>query len=94
MLQTDYIHVPYGKAVYGEAEIQAVMDVLRTTTQMGKHVRRMEERVAALYAKKYGIMVNSGSSALYLAADLLNYEPGNRDHYSYTYVLYNYSTAG
>lgn len=76
MQQTDYIHVPYGKAVYGEAEIQAVMDVLRTTTQMGKHVRRMEERVAALYAKKYGIMVNSGSSALYLAADLLNYEEG------------------
>jgi CDP-6-deoxy-D-xylo-4-hexulose-3-dehydrase len=76
MQQTDYIHVPYGKAVYGEAEIQAVMDVLRTTTQMGKHVRRMEERVAALYAKKYGIMLNSGSSALYLAADLLNYEEG------------------
>lgn len=76
MLQTDYIHVPYGKAVYGEAEIEAVMQVLRTTTQMGKHVRRMEERVAALYNKKYGIMVNSGSSALYLAADLLNYEAG------------------
>lgn len=76
MQQSDYIHVPYGKAVYGEPEIQAVMDVLRTTTQMGKHVRRMEERVAALYAKNYGIMVNSGSSALYLAADLLNYEEG------------------
>jgi len=77
MLQTDYIQVPYGKAVYGEKEIEAVMSVLRTTTQMGKHVRRMEERVAALYAKKYGIMVNSGSSALYLAADLLDYEPGS-----------------
>ncbi len=77
MLQTDYIHVPYGKAVYGEKEIEAVMQVLRTTTQMGKHVRRMEERVAALYAKKYGIMVNSGSSALYLAADLMNFEPGS-----------------
>lgn len=76
MLQTDYIHVPYGKAVYGEKEIEAVMQVLRTTTQMGKHVRRMEERVAALYAKNYGIMVNSGSSALYLAADLMNFEPG------------------
>lgn len=76
MLQTDYIHVPYGKAVYGEKEIAAVMDVLRTTTQMGKHVRRMEERVAALYAKKYGVMVNSGSSALYLAADLMDFEPG------------------
>ncbi|MBL7684346.1 MAG: aminotransferase class I/II-fold pyridoxal phosphate-dependent enzyme [Flavipsychrobacter sp.] len=77
MLQTDYIHVPYGKAVYGEKEIEAVMQVLRTSTQMGKHVRKMEERVAALYAKKYGIMVNSGSSALYLAADLMNFEPGS-----------------
>lgn len=76
MLQTDYIHVPYGKAVYGEAEIEAVMQVLRSSTQMGKHVRKMEERVAALYGKKYGIMVNSGSSALYLAADLLGYEAG------------------
>jgi CDP-6-deoxy-D-xylo-4-hexulose-3-dehydrase len=36
----------------------------------------MEERIAALYDKKYGIMVNSGSSALYLAADLMNYEEG------------------
>lgn len=77
MLQTDYIHVPYGKAVYGEKEIEAVMQVLRSTTQMGKHVRRMEERVAALYAKKFGIMVNSGSSALYLAADLMDFEPGS-----------------
>ncbi len=75
MLQTDYVHVPYGKAVYGEKEIEAVMQVLRSSTQMGKHVRRMEERVAALYAKKYGIMVNSGSSALYLAADLMDFEP-------------------
>ncbi len=77
MVQTDYIHVPYGKAVYGEAEIEAVMKVLRTSTQMGKHVREMEGRVAALYNKKSGIMVNSGSSALYLAADLMNFEPGS-----------------
>src|SRR5690606_38512485 len=76
MLQTDYIHVPYGKTVHGEEEIEAVVNVLRTSTQMGKHVREMEERVAVLYSKKYGIMVNSGSSALYLAADLMNYEPG------------------
>lgn len=76
MLQTDYIHVPYGRTVHGEEEIAAVVNVLRTSTQMGKHVREMEDRVAALYDKKQGIMVNSGSSALYLAADLLNYEPG------------------
>lgn len=76
MLQTDYIHVPYGKTVHGEEEIEAVVHVLRTSTQMGKHVRELEEKIAALYNKKYGLMVNSGSSALYLAADLLDYEKG------------------
>ncbi len=76
MVQADYIHVPYGKTVHGEEEISAVVNVLRTSTQMGKHVREMEQRVAGLYNKKYGIMVNSGSSALYLAADLMNYEQG------------------
>src|SRR5436190_305649 len=76
MVQTDYIHVPYGKTVHGEEEIDAVVKVLRTSTQMGKNVREMEDRIAGLYNKKHGIMVNSGSSALYLAADLLNYEPG------------------
>lgn len=70
------IKVPYGTTVHGEEEIAAVVNVLRTTTQMGKHVREMEERVAGLYNKQYGIGVNSGSSALYLAADLLNYEAG------------------
>jgi CDP-6-deoxy-D-xylo-4-hexulose-3-dehydrase len=76
MLQTDYIHVPYGRTVHGEEEIEAVVHVLRTSTQMGKHVRELEERIAALYNKKHGLMVNSGSSALYLAADLLDYEKG------------------
>ncbi len=73
---TSYPHVPYGKAVYGEKEINAVNQVLRTSTQMGKNTREMEARVAALYDKKYGIMVNSGSSALYLAAELMDYEAG------------------
>lgn len=77
MVQSDFIHVPYGRTVHGEEEIEAVVNVLRTSTQMGKNVREMEERIAALYNKKYGIMVNSGSSALYLAADLMNYEPGS-----------------
>lgn len=77
MVQTDYIHVPYGKAVYGEAEIEAVNKVLRSSTQMGRHVREMEARVAKLYDKEYGVMVNSGSSALYLAAELMNLEPGD-----------------
>src|SRR5690606_629043 len=71
-----YLHVPYGKTVHGEEEIQAVVNVLRTSTQMGKNVREFEEKVANLYAKKHGVMVNSGSSALYLAVDLMKLPEG------------------
>ena len=71
------IHVPYGCTVHGEEEIAAGTHVLRTSTQMGKHVRKMEERVAALFDKKHGIMVNSGSSALYLAVEILNLPKGS-----------------
>jgi CDP-6-deoxy-D-xylo-4-hexulose-3-dehydrase len=68
---TDAIRVPYGLSVHGEAEIAAVVGVLRSSTQMGRHVREMERRVAELFAKRHGIMVNSGSSANYLAVELL-----------------------
>ncbi|MEZ5047041.1 MAG: aminotransferase class I/II-fold pyridoxal phosphate-dependent enzyme [Chitinophagaceae bacterium] len=73
---SQFPHVPYGSTVHGQEEIDAVVHVLKTSTQMGYHVRTLEERVAQLYNKKYGIGVNSGSSALYLAAELLNYEEG------------------
>jgi len=74
---SEYPYVPYGTTVHGQEEIDAVVHVLKTSTQMGKHVRELESSVAALYQKNYGIGVNSGSSALYLAADLLNFEPGS-----------------
>ncbi|HEX7931204.1 MAG TPA: aminotransferase class I/II-fold pyridoxal phosphate-dependent enzyme, partial [Sphingomicrobium sp.] len=70
------IRVPYGRTVHGEEEIAAVVNVLRTSTQMGNHVRRMEESVASLFAKTHGIMVNSGSSANYLAIELLGLPAG------------------
>jgi len=69
--------IPYGKTVHGEAEIAAVAEVLRTSTQMGKNVREFERRVAALFAKPYGIMVNSGSSANFLAVALLQLPKGS-----------------
>lgn len=71
------IHVPYGCTVHGEEEIAAVVSVLRTSTQMGKHVREMEQRIAVLFAKKYGIMLNSGSSANYLAVEILGLPAGS-----------------
>jgi CDP-4-dehydro-6-deoxyglucose reductase, E1 len=71
------MRVNYGQTVHGEAEIAAVVEVLRTSTQMGRSVRTMQERVAKLFEKRHGIMVNSGSSANYLAVELLNLPPGS-----------------
>lgn len=73
----EFLHVPYGKTVHGEEEIEAVVHVLRTSTQMGKHVREFEKKVSALFNKKYGVMLNSGSSANYLAVELLNLKKGS-----------------
>ncbi len=75
-LTVDFPHVPYGQTVHGQEEIDAVVEVLKTSTQMGKNVRGFEQKIADLYAKKHGVMVNSGSSALYLTNDLLGYEKG------------------
>lgn len=78
MSQTqDMIRVPYGMTVHGEEEIAAVVNVLRTSTQMGKHVREMENRVATLFDKPHGIMLNSGSSANYLAVELMDLPEGS-----------------
>ncbi|HTH27385.1 MAG TPA: DegT/DnrJ/EryC1/StrS family aminotransferase [Sphingobium sp.] len=71
------MRVNYGQTVHGQAEIDAVIEVLRTSTQMGAKVRAMEARVAALFDKTHGIMVNSGSSANYLAMELLQLPVGS-----------------
>ncbi|WEX75613.1 aminotransferase class I/II-fold pyridoxal phosphate-dependent enzyme [Sinorhizobium numidicum] len=70
------MRVNYGQSVYGEDEIAAVVDVMRTSTQMGHAVRSMEERIAMIFAKRHGIMVNSGSSANFLAIEMLKLPRG------------------
>jgi len=70
------MRVNYGQAVFGEEEIAAVVEAMRTSTQMGRCVRAMQERVAALFRKRHGIMVNSGSSANYLAVEILDLPKG------------------
>ena len=72
--------VEYAGSVHDEEEIDAVVAVLRagpSGLRIGKNVKEMERLVAASFAKKRGIMVNSGSSALYLAVELLGLEPGD-----------------
>lgn len=71
------IRVPYGLSVHGTDEIKAVNKVLKSSTQMGKNVNIFEKKIAKLFSKKYGLMVNSGSSALLLAMETLDIPEGS-----------------
>ena len=55
------MRITYGKNVYGKEEISAVVKQLRKTTQMSDSVKEFEKKIARIFEKKYGLMVNSGS---------------------------------
>jgi len=72
--------VAYATSVHDQAEIDAVMSVLtgpEAGLRIGRRVARFERRIAELFGKASGVMCNSGSSALYLAVELLGLEPGD-----------------
>lgn len=69
--------VSYGKNVYGKDEINAVINQLRKTTQMGLSVSTFEKKISKYFGKKYGLMVNSGSSAITLALEAINLKKGD-----------------
>lgn len=74
------MRVYYAQAVYGDEEIDAVAAVLKDkslTLMDGPSVKEFEARVAAQFGKKYGLMVNSGSSANTLAVAALGLAPGD-----------------
>ena len=64
--------ITYGKNVYGSEEINAVLKRIKQTTQMSTSVKAFEKKIAKKFNKKYGIMVNSGSSAIHLGLKILN----------------------
>ena len=62
-------------AVYDNKEINAAIRVLKNNSLTlidGKKVKLLEKKVAKIFGKKYGLMVNSGSSANLLALSSLN----------------------
>ncbi|MBK5287197.1 MAG: DegT/DnrJ/EryC1/StrS family aminotransferase [Acidimicrobiia bacterium] len=70
--------LPDPGAVHDEREIEAVVEVLRSSNlTIGPKVAACESAIAVLLAKRRGVMVNSGSSALKLAVELLALEPGD-----------------
>src|SRR3954468_4352406 len=71
--------IDYAGSVHDEREIEAVVEVLRggpTALRIGRNVKAMEARIAELFAKRRGVMCNSGSSAIYLAVEVLDLQPG------------------
>src|SRR5438876_6240448 len=72
--------VLYATAVYDQDEIDAVLSVMNgaaDSLRIGRNVRQMEQEVSALFGKQSGVMVNSGSAALFLAIELLDLPAGS-----------------
>ncbi len=70
----------YGKAVYDKKEIDAVIHVLKNKSLSlidGENVKKLEKIVSGIFGKKYGLMVNSGSSANLLGLSSLNLKKGS-----------------
>lgn len=72
---TDWVW--YSRAVYGEREIAAVNESLRSDWLVpGEYSRKFEAAVAAKFGQGSGLFVNSGSSANLIAAHVFNFPPG------------------
>ncbi len=72
-------YAPYKFESYGEEEIKAVEKALRDgwLAGFGPYTVEFEEKIAKEFGKKYGVFVNSGSSACLLAIAALDLEPGS-----------------
>jgi CDP-4-dehydro-6-deoxyglucose reductase, E1 len=71
-------YAPYKFESYGEEEIKAVEEALRSGWLGGQGPRSVEfeEAIAKRFGKKYGVFVNSGSSACLLAIAALDLPKG------------------
>jgi len=70
----------YGRAVYDKKEINAVLNVLKNKSLSlidGENVKKLEKTVSNIFGKKYGLMVNSGSSANLLGLSSFNFPKGS-----------------
>jgi len=72
-------YAPNQKEAYGDAEIQAVVDSLQEGWLAGFGPRSIEfeKQISLQFGKKYGLFVNSGSSAILLGLHALNLQPGD-----------------
>tara|TARA_A100001388_G_C28744718_1_gene488798 strand:- start:80 stop:1315 length:1236 start_codon:yes stop_codon:yes gene_type:complete len=71
------IRVPYVKSVCEKEEINAVVDTLKKSTQMGKKTEQFEKEVSKIFGFKYGVATNSGSSSLYISMECFGLPEGS-----------------
>lgn len=73
-----FMRVPYALSVHDKRETAAVTRVIdEHRTLMGKETAQFENAVAQMFGKKYGVMVNSGSSGNLLALTVLDLPKGS-----------------
>lgn len=71
--------IPYGRQDISEADIEAVIGVLRSDyLTQGPAVPQFEQRLASYCGCRYAVAVNSATSALHLACLALGVGPGDR----------------
>jgi len=69
--------IPYGKHHIDEDDIQAVVDILRSSfLTQGPAVEAFENTIAGYVGAKYAVAVSSGTAALHLAALAAGVGPG------------------
>ena len=72
-------YAPNQKEAYGDLEIKAVVDCLNDgwLSGFGPRTIEFEKVVSDAFGKKFGLFVNSGSSAIILGLNALNLQPGD-----------------
>ncbi len=72
------LRVTYALSLFGDEERKAVAEVLRSPQIVaGKKAEEFEKKISSHFGKKYGIFVNSGSSANLLALESLRLPKGS-----------------
>ena len=71
--------IPYGKQEITEADIQAVVETLRSDfLTQGPKIQEFENAFAEYVGAKYAVAVSNGTAALHLSVLSLNLKPGEK----------------
>jgi len=71
--------IPYGRQHITEADIEAVVEVLKSDyLTQGPVIEQFEQAFASYVGAKYAVAVSNGTAALHLCAMAMNLQPGQK----------------